>query len=129
MFTLQKDHAHQNRDEWKIKNIKRVSDLKRSYDVVTGRRAFSTVTLCNTPSCNCRYFSKHKGNVCCKHIIFVVAVALKNDFLEAQLRKRCLGDEDVKVLLAETVATGFLLCKGKSASTKTIEGYKSHTRK
>ena len=71
------------------------------------------VTLANTPSCTCTDFRKNRSKVVCKHIIFVVVVALDEPGLTEALKTRYLGSDDLNRLMGKQVHGSFVQIKKK----------------
>ena len=107
MFKYRLDEA--TKGEMKIRSIK-VSASGKTYKVGNSSKGKInyTVNIKNTPSCTCVDFEKNKSKVLCRHIIFVVAVALGGIELLDMLRTRYLGEDDVKVLIEKTVPANYL---------------------
>ena len=112
-FKCRLDEA--SKGEMKIRSVSKVSALKKTFKVANSSKGKMnyTVDLTNTPSCTCIDFDKNKSKVLCKHIIFVVAVALDGMDLVNTLRTRYLGDDDIKVLISQPVPPHYLQKKEK----------------
>ena len=96
--------------EMKVRDIKNKSSTTRVFKVANSEKGvlLYEVTLANTPSCTCTDFRKNRSKVVCKHIIFVVAVALDEPGLQDALKTRYLGTADLSRLLEKQVDASFI---------------------
>ena len=102
-------HGEASKRNMRIRDVKTNSST-RIFKVVNSERGVVTynVIISNTPSCTCVDFLKNKSKVVCKHIIFVVVVALDEPSLSDNLKTRYLGSDDVNRLLAKTPEAEFM---------------------
>jgi hypothetical protein len=114
-----------SRMDWKLKSVKKLSESSKAFNVLTAQRSFSTVTLCQTPSCNCANFKKYNDKVLCKHILFVVLEVFGAEELIPQLRNRYIGVEDVTSLLSKKIPDQYMATATKQTTMMTAEEYAS----
>ena len=83
--------------EMKIREIKVISSLRKTTEVANSRKGKTNyvVDVANSPSCTCMDFEKNKSKVLCKHIIFVIAVALDGMNFADTLKTRYFGDAEL----------------------------------
>ena len=99
----------------KIRQVKTISNVKREFTVANSERGKKNfvVQLTNTPCCTCIDFDRNKAKVVCSHIIFVVMVALECPEIEAALKSRYLGDDDLQGLKIKIISPTFFQKTGK----------------
>ena len=114
MFDTRYNAAMKSKDTWKISSSTKVNELKRSYKLVTSTRSYVTVDVCNIASCSCCYYEKEKDRVWCKHILFVIMIALGGSDLETQLQEKFICEEDLKNLFVNNIHANFLAPKVNS---------------
>jgi hypothetical protein len=67
---LEKAKLEQNR--FKIKHLREISNLERSYVLVSGSSAIYKTTIAKKHSCQCLDYVKSEGKELCKHVIWVL---------------------------------------------------------
>ena len=99
----------------KIRDFKTESSTKKTFKVANSERGHASydVVVTNTPSCTCTDFRRHKNQVLCKHILFVVVHVLQVNDIDGVLRSRYIGDGDLKAILARNIPNQFLQKKEK----------------
>ena len=93
-----------------MKKEMKVRDYKASLATKTFKVANSErgkigyeVTLASTPSCTCTDFQKNRSKVVCRHIMFLVLVALDEPGLQDTLKSRYLSQDDVNLLIRKPI--------------------------
>ena len=106
--TLKYRFESASNSEMKIREVK--STLKKTITVVNSSKGKNNyvVQITSIPSCTCSVYHKNKSKVLCKHIIFVVTVALGGMDLVETLRTRYIGDDALKALLRKQIPAKYL---------------------